>query len=90
MTNQQSTAIVNEQSSSTQMGAAVDSTERNSPPAADQPLRMDDTISSLDELRSKAPQVYDRMLMGIAMTICSEMRRRQDRLKQIMRNNRIA
>lgn len=43
------------------------------------------TIGSMDELRKKAPKVYNQMLLGIATNICSEMQRHQARLKEIMR-----
>lgn len=42
-------------------------------------------IGSMDELRRKAPKVYQKMLEGIAMNICREMEHHQDRLKKLMR-----
>ena len=45
-------------------------------------------IGSLDDLKKKAPKVYDKMMQSIGMTICSEMQRHQDRLKTLMRQNR--
>lgn len=49
-------------------------------------LKMSDTISSLAELREKAPEVYNQMLQGIAMNICGQMKHQQERLKQVIRD----
>lgn len=43
------------------------------------------TISSLDDLKHKAPKIYNAMIEGIAMNICNQMQHAQDRLKTIMR-----
>ena len=43
------------------------------------------TVNSIKELREKAPEVYQKMLEGIAMNICGKMKDHQDRLKQMMR-----
>lgn len=45
----------------------------------------DSNISSLGELKQKAPEVYDAMLKGIAEGICNKMNDHQERLKKIMR-----
>lgn len=42
-------------------------------------------VSSLAELKERAPEVYDVMMKGIAQNIISEMRERQERLKKLMR-----
>jgi hypothetical protein len=42
-------------------------------------------ITSLDDLRQKAPKVYNAMMQGIAMQICNQMEHAQQRLKQMMR-----
>ena len=42
-------------------------------------------VSSLAELKEKAPEVYEKMMQGIAQNIISEMRERQERLKKLMR-----
>lgn len=44
-------------------------------------------INSIKELREKAPEVYQKMLEGIAMNICGKMKDHQDRLKQMMRDS---
>lgn len=44
-------------------------------------------VNSVDDLRKKAPKVYQAMLEGIAWHICGEMKRSQDRLKQMMRES---
>lgn len=41
-------------------------------------------VSSLNELKEKAPEVYRAMVEGIATTICEEMKRNQEHLKKIM------
>ena len=43
-------------------------------------------ISSLSDLKAKAPEVWQKMLEGIGMKICNEMREHQDRLKKIRRD----
>lgn len=48
------------------------------------------TISSLGDLREKAPEVYHQMTIGIAMNICHEMREHAGRLKEMMRESRRA
>lgn len=48
-------------------------------------LTSSSTISSLADLKKKAPAVYKMMMEGIAMNICNEMQKHQERLKQIMR-----
>jgi hypothetical protein len=42
-------------------------------------------VGSLAELKEKAPEVYEKMMQGIAQNIISEMRERQERLKKLMR-----
>lgn len=41
------------------------------------------SISSVAELRSKAPEIYQKMLEGIAMNICNKMKRNQEDLKKL-------
>lgn len=43
------------------------------------------TISSLSDLREKAPKIYNAMLQGIAMNICQHMKHMEDQRKQIMK-----
>lgn len=45
-------------------------------------------INSMEELREKAPKLYQMMLEGIAMKICGDMKRSQDEIKRIMREAR--
>jgi len=42
------------------------------------------TVSSLADLKLKAPKVYQAMMEGIAMDICNDMQAAQQRLKDIM------
>lgn len=46
------------------------------------------TVSSLADLKKKAPKVYNAMLQGIGMNICSEMQHHQERLKKMMQKAR--
>lgn len=46
------------------------------------------TIGSMEELKKKAPEVYNMMMQGIATNIVNEMRRRDERLKKMWRENR--
>ena len=45
-------------------------------------------VKSMAEVREKAPKVYNAMLQGIAQSICSRMKRSQDRLAAMMRKAR--
>lgn len=49
---------------------------------------MSSTVGSLSELKEKAPEVYDKMMEGIAIIICGRMKDHQERLKKIMREAR--
>lgn len=46
------------------------------------------TIGSMEELKKKAPEVYNMMMQGLATNIVNEMRRRDERLKKMWRENR--
>jgi len=48
----------------------------------------DTKISSVGDLREKAPEVFDKMMEGIAMNIISRMRKAQERLKKMWREGR--
>lgn len=43
------------------------------------------SFNTLDDLRKKAPAVYNMMMQGIAWGMCSQMKHQQDHLKEIMR-----
>lgn len=45
-------------------------------------------VSSLQDLKQKAPEVYDQMMVGIATMIIKEMKHHQDHLKEIGRKYR--
>lgn len=51
-------------------------------------MDMKTTISSMEDLKRKNPELYKMMMQGIATGMISEMRRRQERLKQMMREAR--
>lgn len=42
-------------------------------------------ITSLQDLKEKAPEVWQKMLEGIAMNICNEMRHHEERIKKLRR-----
>ena len=48
----------------------------------------DNKISSLADLKSKSPKVYNMRMQSIAMNICQEMEHRQARLKKMMREGK--
>jgi hypothetical protein len=45
-------------------------------------------INNLADLKEKAPEMYQKMLEGIAQTICRQIKRQDDRLRQKMREGR--
>lgn len=45
-------------------------------------------VGSMAALKEKVPELYDKMLQGIAQTICNRMQDGQRRLKEAMRRNR--
>lgn len=46
------------------------------------------TIKNMDDLKNKAPDVYKLMMEGIAMNICNDLKGHQERLTEIMRDER--
>jgi hypothetical protein len=50
------------------------------------PITGSSKISSLGELRKKAPKLFNKMLEGIAMEICNEMQKHQERLRTLWRD----
>ncbi len=47
-----------------------------------------DTANNMSELKTKAPQVYNALMMAYAQTITSDMQHHQDNLKKIMAEER--
>lgn len=45
-------------------------------------------FSSLNELKEKAPEVWNMMMMMVAQSICSQMKSQSDNLKKIIREGR--
>lgn len=60
------------------------------PPPAGGGVSGQTKISSLEDLREKAPEVYQKMLEGIAQKIVNEIKEHQDRLKKMMEEARRA
>ncbi len=58
--------------------AAANSTAQQTTAAS-----MDSHVSSMADLKEKAPEVYKAMCEGIAMHICNEMKDHQARIKKI-------
>ncbi len=48
---------------------------------------VDTKISSMKDLQNKAPEVWDKMMEGIAQNIIKDMRHRQERLKKMWRES---
>lgn len=48
-------------------------------------FNIDTKLSSVADLKNKAPEVWDKMLEGIAQNIIKDMRHRQERLKKLWR-----
>lgn len=44
---------------------------------------MSTTVSSMADFKSQAPDVYNAMMMGIAMCVCNKMQRDQEELAKI-------
>ncbi|MFQ5728769.1 MAG: hypothetical protein ACE5GN_00210 [Waddliaceae bacterium] len=49
---------------------------------------LDTEIGSLNDLKDKAPEVYDKMMIGIAYSIVRRMRQHAEKLKKMMREGR--
>lgn len=47
-----------------------------------------DSISSMADLKEKAPEMYQAMMQNIGLKICRDTQRHQKRFKQILRKNR--
>ncbi len=45
-------------------------------------------VNSMSDLKNKAPEVYQKMMEGIAMKICNEMKASQERIKDMNREAR--
>lgn len=76
---------------STAQTASTTSTTTSTSPSGDgDGYTTSTTVSSLADLKEKAPQVYEAMMQGIGMNMVNKMRRDQEHLKQIMREgNRV-
>ncbi|MFN4174174.1 MAG: hypothetical protein ACK4HV_03610 [Parachlamydiaceae bacterium] len=47
-------------------------------------------VNSMADLKEKAPEVYRKMMEGIAMKICNQMKDSQERIKEMNRESRNA
>lgn len=45
-------------------------------------------VGSIADLKKTAPEVYDQMIKSIAWSICRQMKKQQERLKQMMDEGR--
>ena len=46
------------------------------------------TISSLGQLKSESPKVYQAMMLGIAINICNQSQNSQQRIREMMQEER--
>lgn len=46
------------------------------------------TVSSMEDLKQKAPDLYKAIMMGIAMRIRAEQEHANDRIKKVLRESR--
>jgi hypothetical protein len=67
--------------------AGVNPTGESSGVSGGGPVTGATTVRSMEELKEKAPEVYNAMLMGIAMRIRAEQEHANDRIKKILREN---
>lgn len=65
--------------------APLQDTEKTRPESEDEVVFERGTM---EELRKKAPQFYQKMLEGIGWTICRESRKSLERQKKVWRENR--
>lgn len=68
-------------SSSQGAGASVSST--GSAGGISKDVSSSTTVHSMEDLREKAPKIYNTILEGIAMEICNKMKASQERLKKL-------
>lgn len=69
--------------SSTSSTQAVDANASAGTPSAAAQVNASTHISSVGDLKDKAPKVYDAMMMSIAQRITNEMNDHQQRIKRI-------
>ena len=77
-----STQAISETSPAGETSPSDESKEPGSPKGT---VTSSTTVNSLEELKKKAPEVYDQMVLGIATNLCNEFKAQQERLKKIMR-----
>lgn len=80
------TDVVSEQPLQAEASPAV--TSENGAPAKQGAVTGNTHISSLKDLKEKAPKVWQMMMQGIGMTICKQMEKGQARIKDAMRKAR--
>jgi len=78
-----SSPILQDSSSSTiPPAAAADAQQGPSAPSGG--VSSATKISSLEDLKEKAPEVYNQMLLSMATTACQDAKKQQDHIKEIM------
>ena len=84
--NSNSSAEVTSSSEATQTTTATATTTASSPSKATTgEFNASTAVSTMADLKEKAPEVYKAMMEGIAMHIVNEMKDHQTRLKEIQR-----
>lgn len=84
-TNPEQAQVTQAQPSSQNAATAEASATAN---ASKKDFDMDTQVSSAAELKEKAPEVWNKMMEGIAMHIISDMRKREARLRELQRESR--
>jgi hypothetical protein len=78
-----SSAITQDSSSSTiPPAAAADAQQTPSAPSGG--VSGSTKVNSLNDLKEKAPEVYNQMLLSMATTVCQDSKKQQDHIKEIM------
>lgn len=69
-------------------GAAPAVPEEGTVPGAAPTAATQLTVSSMADLQTKAPELYNAMLQGMAWNICSDQNRSIERIKEELRKER--
>ncbi len=67
--------------------APVQTTTAGASKSAHGDYTMSTSVSSMADLKAKAPKVAEAMMMGIAQNIVNRMRKHAERLKKLMRDS---
>lgn len=65
---------------------AVDGQTQPSAGTGSGTLTSSSEVKNLEEFKKRAPEVYNKMMLGIATEICNKLKASQERLKQMWRD----